>query len=79
MSSLSQFIGKAITTTLPPQMGGTGAVTLPVGSVLIGAGLAAVSTAAPGATGNVLTSTGSTWVSAAAASGNTGRLAFAAF
>jgi hypothetical protein len=45
--------------------GGTGATALASGSVLVGNGTSIVSLVAPGTTGNVLTSNGSTWTSAA--------------
>ena len=50
-------------TGLPVAGGGTGAATLTANTVLIGAGTSAVTFLAPGTTGNVLTSTGSTWLS----------------
>jgi hypothetical protein len=43
--------------------GGTGLVTLPVNNVLLGNGTSPVASVAPGNAGNVLTSTGSAWVS----------------
>ena len=51
--------------TLGVQGGGTGATSLTSGAVLIGAGTSAVTTVSPGASGNVLTSNGSAWVSQA--------------
>lgn len=58
--------------TLGVANGGTGATTLTANAVLIGNGTSAVSTVAPGTTGNVLTSDGTNWVSQApAASGAT--------
>lgn len=57
--------------TLPVNRGGTGQVTLPSGSVLIGNGTGGVSSVAPGTNGQVLTSNGVSWVSAAAPSGMT--------
>lgn len=51
--------------TLGVQGGGTGATSFTSGAVLIGAGTAAVTTVSPGASGNVLTSNGSAWVSQA--------------
>jgi hypothetical protein len=48
-------------TTVP--RGGTGQTTLPTNSVLVGNGTAAVGAVAPGTSGNVLTSSGGTWVS----------------
>jgi hypothetical protein len=52
--------------TLPVANGGTGATTLAQNSVLLGNGTSTLQTIAPGTTGNVLTSNGSTWTSAAA-------------
>lgn len=57
-----------ITGVLPVANGGTGVATLPTGSVVIGAGTSPVTTVAPGASGNLLTSNGTTWVSSAPAS-----------
>ena len=54
-----------MTGTLPVANGGTGAATLPVNNVLIGNGTSAVAAVAPGTTGNVLTSNGTTWASTA--------------
>jgi hypothetical protein len=52
--------------------GGTGATTLTANNVLLGNGTSAVQVVAPGTNGNVLTSNGTTWTSAApAASGAT--------
>jgi hypothetical protein len=49
--------------------GGTGLVTIPSGNVLLGNGTSAVAVVAPGTAGNVLTSTGSVWISSAATGG----------
>lgn len=49
---------------LPVTNGGLGAATLASGSVLIGAGTNPVGVVFPGASGNLLASNGSTWVSA---------------
>jgi len=57
--------------TLTPVGGGTGLATIPSGNVLLGNGTSAVSVVAPGTVGNVLTSTGSVWVSSAASGGGT--------
>lgn len=54
-----------ITGTLPVTKGGTGAATLTANNVLLGNGTSAVQTIAPGASGNVLRSDGTTWASAA--------------
>jgi hypothetical protein len=52
--------------------GGTGATTLTANNVLLGNGTSAVQVVAPGTTGNVLTSNGTTWQSTTpAASGAT--------
>jgi hypothetical protein len=55
-------------TTLPVANGGTGATTLTSNAVLLGNGTGAVQTVAPGTSGNILTSNGTTWTSVAASS-----------
>jgi hypothetical protein len=52
--------------TLPVANGGTGTTTLTANNVLLGNGASAPQFVAPGTTGNVLTSNGTTWTSAAA-------------
>jgi hypothetical protein len=52
-------------TALPVANGGTGATSLTANAVVIGNGANAVQVVAPGSNGNVLTSNGSTWTSAA--------------
>ena len=52
-------------TTLPATKGGTGLATLPANNVLLGNGTGALQVVAPGTSGNVLTSDGTTWASAA--------------
>jgi hypothetical protein len=54
-------------TPLPVASGGTGAAELSQGYALVGNGFAAVNAIAPGTAGNVFTSNGSNWVSAAPA------------
>ena len=49
---------------LPVASGGTGATTLTANNVILGNGTSAVGFVAPGASGNVLTSNGTTWTSA---------------
>jgi hypothetical protein len=49
------------------EFGGTGATSLAANSVILGNGTSAVQTVAPGSSGNVLTSNGTTWTSVAAA------------
>jgi hypothetical protein len=53
-----------VTGTLPVGNGGTGATTLTANNVLLGNGTSAPLFVAPGTTGNVLTSDGTTWTSA---------------
>lgn len=53
--------------------GGTGATTLTANNVILGNGTSAVQFVAPGANGNVLTSNGTTWTSAAASASLTGQ------
>ena len=53
-----------VTGTLPVANGGTGAATLTLNNVVLGNGTSAVQFAPPGTSGNVLTSTGTTWSSA---------------
>ena len=55
-----------VTGTLPVANGGTGAATLMANNVLLGNGTSALQAVAPGTTGNLLTSNGTTWTSAAA-------------
>jgi hypothetical protein len=59
-----------ISGTLPVANGGTGATTLTANAVLIGNGTSAVTAVAPGTAGNVLTSNGTTWTSAALNAGS---------
>jgi hypothetical protein len=54
---------------LPVASGGTSLTTLTANNVLLGNGTSAPSFVAPSTTGNVLTSNGTTWTSAAAAAG----------
>lgn len=61
----------AQTTPIPVADGGTGATTLTANNVILGNGTSAPTFVAPGTSGNVLTSNGTTWTSAAAATGIT--------
>jgi hypothetical protein len=54
-----------VTGTVAVANGGTGATTLTANNVVLGNGTSAVQFVAPGTTGNVLTSNGTTWTSAA--------------
>ena len=56
-----------VTGTLPVGNGGTGATSLTLNNVLLGNNTSAPQTVAPGTSGNVLTSNGTTWVSSSAA------------
>ena len=60
--------GTLLTTgaTVTVAQGGTGATTLTANNVILGNGTSAVQFVAPGTAGNVLTSNGTTWTSAAA-------------
>jgi len=71
-----------VTGTLSPANGGTGATTLTANNVILGNGTSAVQFVAPGASGNVLTSNGTTWQSTAPSTaiiGYTSRLTTTAF
>jgi hypothetical protein len=61
-----------LTTDLTVAQGGTGAGTHTANNVLVGAGTGAISSVAPSTSGNVLTSDGTVWASAAALSYETG-------
>jgi hypothetical protein len=71
--TIHEHSADAITSgTLGVARGGTGATTLTANNVLLGNGTSAPLTVAPGTSGNVLTSNGTTWQSTApAASGGT--------
>lgn len=59
-----------VTGVLPVANGGTGAATITANNVILGNGTSAVQVVAPGTSGNVLTSNGTTWASSAAAGGS---------
>jgi len=58
-----------VTGTLPVANGGTGATSLTANNVLLGNGTSALQAVAPGTSGNVLTSDGTTWQSTTPAAG----------
>ena len=58
-----------LTTALTVAQGGTGAATHTANAVLIGEGASAISSVSPGTSGNVLTSDGTDWTSAAPGGG----------
>lgn len=60
----------SLSTPLTVANGGTGAATLAANNVLLGNGTSALQVVAPGTSGNVLTSNGTTWTSAAPANPN---------
>lgn len=71
-------LASQVTGTLPVANGGTGATTITANSVVLGNGTSAVQTVAPGTSGNILTSNGTTWQSTApAASGISAGLSIA--
>lgn len=59
-------------TDVPVADGGTGASTHTANSLLVGAGASAITSIAPGASLNLLTSNGTTWASTAPAAGGAG-------
>jgi hypothetical protein len=61
-----------VTGTVAVANGGTGAATLTANNVLLGNGTSALQAVAPGTSGNVLVSNGSTWTSAAPAASSSG-------
>jgi len=67
-NTLSVRLANDVTGTLPVANGGTGATSLTANNVLLGNGTSAVQVVAPGSSGNVLTSNGTTWVSQAVTS-----------
>lgn len=71
-----KLIKQASTVTVA--QGGTGATTLAANNVILGNGTSAVQTVAPGTSGNVLTSDGTTWQSTAPTGASKGQaIAFA--
>jgi hypothetical protein len=66
---VSSSVATALTGTLPVANGGTGATTLTSNNVILGNGTSAVQFVAPGTSGNVLTSNGTTWGSVALPAG----------
>ena len=71
-STSAAFVDLAsnVTGTLPVANGGTGAATLTANNVLLGNGASALQAIAPGTSGNVLASNGTTWASSAPTFGN---------
>lgn len=69
--SFKQTVGtvnvSTVTGTLPVGNGGTGTTSLAANNVILGNGTSAVQVVAPGSSGNLLTSNGTTWSSSAPA------------
>lgn len=71
-ASTTGISGSAISTgTIGVSVGGTGATSLTANNVILGNGTSAVQFVAPSTNGNVLTSNGTTWTSAAPSGGVT--------
>jgi hypothetical protein len=64
-ATLSNATISSVSTPITVAQGGTGGTTLTANAVVLGNGTSIVQTVAPGASGNVLTSNGSTWTSTA--------------
>jgi hypothetical protein len=69
VTSLDYIPSLVLGAALPVASGGTGATTLTANNVVIGNGTSAVQFVAPGTSGNLLTSNGTTWTSAVPAPG----------
>lgn len=65
VEQLDHINSLSLGTALAVSSGGTGATSLTANNVLLGNGTSAVQVVAPGTSGNVLTSNGTTWVSGA--------------
>jgi len=64
-------INAKVIQTEPVTTGGTGNTSLAAGNLLLGAGTSAITTVAPSASGNILTSDGSAWISSNSIAANT--------
>ncbi len=72
IDATSHMASLTLASALPVASGGTGATSLTANNVLLGNGTSAVQAVAPGTSGNVLTSNGSTWQSTAPAAAGAG-------
>jgi hypothetical protein len=72
VDAITHLTSLTLGTPLAATQGGTGANTLTANNVILGNGTSAVQFVAPGTTGNVLTSNGTTWTSGAAAAFDSG-------
>jgi hypothetical protein len=61
--SLTNVTISSVSTAITPAQGGTGLITIPANNVILGNGTSNVAVVAPGTSGNVLTSNGTTWSS----------------
>ncbi len=61
--TLTNVTISSVSTAITPAQGGTGLVTIPANNVILGNGTSNVTVVAPGTSGNVLTSNGTTWSS----------------
>ena len=68
-AAITHLTSLTLASALPVASGGTGATTLTSNNVILGNGTSAVQFVAPGTTGNILTSNGTTWTSAVPAPG----------
>lgn len=69
----------SLSTPVSVANGGTGLTTLTAGNVILGAGTSAPTFVAPGTSGNVLTSNGSSWISSAPTGGGGGGISSISF
>lgn len=72
LNVVSAAVVSIASAVIPASRGGTGATTLTANNVLLGNGVNAVQTVAPGTSGNVLTSNGTTWLSQPSSGGGGG-------
>ena len=61
--TLTNVTISSVSTAITPSQGGTGLVTIPANNVILDNGTSNVTVVAPGTSGNVLTSNGTTWSS----------------
>lgn len=76
VEALNYFGSLTLGAALPVASGGTGAATFTANNVLLGNGTGAFQVVAPGTTGNLLTSDGTTWVSSPAPAGGVTTISF---
>jgi len=69
VSAINYIPSVTLGAALPVASGGTGVQTITANGVVVGNGTSAVTTVAPGTSGNILTSNGTSWYSATPAAG----------